>query len=310
MQNVISRSTPAMIALSWMLLATEVVGFDGRTLRIQFQKGEVLLMEVAQETEISVALGDGPVNSEMTMQQHFFLRQAVTDVAADGTATIEHRIDRIVLEMRGAPQFQFKVDTDVEANPDGIAALIAPALKTLKGKMFVSKTSPRGEILEIQLSDDLARALEKSSSSPALREAFSKDSLKEMIRQVSAVFPEGPVEKGTMWENKFEQNNAITGRNEFVTEYTYDGQESKNGVLCDRVKVRTSVAAAGGDARVKYEKFENKGILYFDAASGHPVGGNLENQTVMRVNDMFTQTLKGKTTITVKRTQMDNTANR
>ncbi|GIW91271.1 MAG: hypothetical protein KatS3mg109_1703 [Pirellulaceae bacterium] len=276
-----------------------------KTLRLHLNQGDVLHIQVRQDMDIAVEILPDQPATEMKMIQEFRFRQEVQSVEADGTATVRHTIERVILEAKGAQEFSFKVDTEAEGEATGIAALVLPLLKTLKGMTFTTKTSPRGEIQQIEFSDELAKAINESEASPALKEVFSKDNLRNLVRQVSAVFPEQPVKKGDKWTYETEHSDAISGRNQFLVECTYNGEKTLNEIPCDVILVKTTIKPADGVARVKFQKHESHGELYFDAKSGLPVGGNLQHETVMRVNDMFNQTIRGKTTITVEREKND-----
>src|SRR6185503_10534986 len=88
------------------------------TLRYKWNKGEEVRYRVTQQSTATVAglpSGMGPMNIDTTMTQ--VVRSVVKDVAADGSATIEHVYESIKMDI-DSPMAKMAFDS---ANKDAAA---------------------------------------------------------------------------------------------------------------------------------------------------------------------------------------------
>lgn len=272
-----------------------------KLLRVRFQPGQVFDVTIVQETNVEFDAQGQP--GEMKQEFTWYARQAVKEVAADGTATVEQQFRRIHVRMTGNPQVAAEYDTGKPENrPTGIVQLIAPALDALTKHPFTVKISATGKIVDLQLPSDLTQALSGISDLPGLSEMFSKEGLAQLLRHSLFSLPEKEVSKGETWQDSYEISNPLFGKQRITSTYSYDGEQVVNGRKVDRVLVKIDMSSAdeaASTARVKIQEQDTQGELQLDPSTGILIKGEIQHRMVMRINDMFTQTAKGPTKITV-----------
>jgi hypothetical protein len=289
-----------VIGVQHGVLAQQTAGT--KLLRYKFQPDQQFDITITQKAHIVANFPGQP--AEMDHTYTWYLSEKVTGVDPDGSSTIELRFRRIVLSISGGAQ-QSTYDTDKDDVPSGILEQLVPVLKILTNHPFQLHVTATGSITDVEVSDAFAEAIRGAAIPPSLSEMLSKEGLKQFLRNNFLVLPENPVSKGESWKQVTQGSDALYGKHNLITTYTYDGEESRNGQKVDRIRIKVTVEVKNEDqaeARAKLQELNIQGLLQIDGETGWPVRADLTDKTVMLVNGMFSQTIETKTTLEAKNT--------
>ena len=138
------------VVLACLTIASGFASGQEGVLRYRWTKGESLRYRIVQTTnaQMSGLPGMGEMNITNTMTQ--LLQQTATDVAADGTGTLQMKFEAIKMEM-GTPMGTFVYDSAAPANTaDPMVAQIAATMGVLVGESITVVMSPNGAIQKIE----------------------------------------------------------------------------------------------------------------------------------------------------------------
>ena len=229
-----------------------------KTLAWKFKKGGVTNVVIDQETNMQLELGAGASNQTQT-RQTTNITWTVDDIASDGLATIEQKINRIQLDLKSALG-NFVIDTNDSQKLTGIAEEMAKGIRPLAGTRFMVKTKLNGEIAEVLIPEDVSKSLDELSTA-GLREIAANGSLK---------FPTKTIDVGENWPAEFELVMPPFGKLLISTTYQYLGEETVGGRVLDRIKATTAVKVKDPTANsgLKLKSQESGGMIWFDNTRG------------------------------------------
>jgi len=187
------------------------------TLRYKWTKGETLRYRMTQRTTSTIS---GVPGSEagMTVEQTFgqVWKEAVEDVAADGTTTLRATFESIEVDM-STPMGRMAYDT---AHPESAAdpgSLLKGMFANMIGESFTVAVSPAGVVQRVEglskMADKMFASL-PASAGPMLggfRQAMTDDAMKQNMSQAYPTFPDRPLKAGDTW------NDQVTTANPFGT---------------------------------------------------------------------------------------------
>ena len=291
------------------LIALE--GAAAQEIRYKFEQGEKLSFNMTQNMEM-LFKSEGVPDRESTTSQLTEMSWTVNEVRDDGTAQITQSIDRIKMSLAAPPNVNFEYDSAAAENPTGaVANMIKPVLEAMVGAQFAVTMNPRGDILEIEVPDTVVEAMQKVPNAAQMGEMFSKEGFENMIQQGSLTFPEGELEPGRKWSNKFEmQSPGLGGKQTITTNYEYLGQEEVDGQMLDAFAVSLNLdfgeAQGAGGAKVGVKNQESSGKIYFDREAGHMKTSNIEMAMTMEIDVLgrtMTSELKQNVKVDVKKAE-------
>ncbi len=286
----VRRSLPLAVCL---LLLAASSSHAATTLRWKFEPGQVLHQTVVQDMKMTMVIRGRTIVTNMT--QTMDVTWEIGAVDAQGTAEITQAFDRIQMKMTaaGAPGFEFDSNKDEELT--GIGAALGPGLKAMAKSKFELKMTTRGEIVEVEVSQETADAFKKLPGAGAMGGLFSKDGMIALIKKSSQAFPEQPLEKGDDWTTKTETEMPNIGAMAADTKLTYAGPEDVEGKQLEKLDLIIAITIApkvGGRAQVNLTEQDASGVIYFDNAAGRIDHSEIvQNMTlqVMVANNNFTQ---------------------
>ena len=254
----ILRSVLAAIVFLAVTLETIPSCWAQKTLAWKFKKGGVTNVVIDQETNMQLELGAGASNQTQT-RQTTNITWTVDDIASDGLATIEQKINRIQLDLKSALG-NFVIDTNDSQKLTGIAEEMAKGIRPLAGTRFMVKTKLNGEIAEVLIPEDVSKSLDELSTA-GLREIAANGSLK---------FPTKTIDVGENWPAEFELVMPPFGKLLISTTYQYLGEETVGGRVLDRIKATTAVKVKDPTANsgLKLKSQESGGMIWFDNTRG------------------------------------------
>lgn len=194
-------ATAGLLATLLLVLATSAI-LPGALqaqeveLRWKFSAGDEFVYEMVQENATSVP-GQGDIQQTQTM----IYRQSVTDVDADGVATIDFVYERIMLDAE-LPDGTMSYDSDSGEPP---ADPSIAAMGSLVGQTFQLRVAPDGTVLSVSGAegylDELTADLPPEVAQ-MMGDTFGEDGLVEMMQQAFQAFPEEPMGEGDTWDSE------------------------------------------------------------------------------------------------------------
>jgi hypothetical protein len=289
--------TVTLAALAAMFAVAYAPGARAETeLRWKFKPDEVLnyvmTMDMAQDMKIS------NMNLQVKVVQQMDMTWKVTGVEADGTATLTQTIDRIRMDMNVPGQPAMKFDTASDEKVPG-AEMLKPVFDAMVGKPITLKVTPRGEITELKISEEMLAGIKKSVLSQ-MGGMFSEDGMKQMIGRGMLTFPAEAVSKGASWDTSLETANSVIGKQVIEMRYVYEGPEERGGRPLDKIGAdMTMKFEESPDAKVKVNVKEQSsdGTIYFDNAGGHVAESNVTSKMALEIDAGGMTVLQDVTTL-------------
>jgi len=221
----------ALLAVALLLIpATSRAANDTVDLKLRLEKGQEYKLVITIEQSIVQWI----MESEMEMDQTIVLGETfkVTDVDEDGTYTIEVTIGPVAMKMESKMgSFEF----DSEDPPDEIPVM-AKGIAALVDQAFTLKMTPQGKVVEVSGFEDVFEsmmdALEdlegpmKDQMIDDMKRQFGDDALKEMMENVTAIYPSKPVSVGDSWEQEVVMARTFP----LIAKTTYTLAERKDGI--------------------------------------------------------------------------------
>jgi len=271
---------------------------DETRLRLDLKKGETHRFAMSLEQQMTMELGAmGSQKTENTMNLDYTFH--VTDVADDGTFTIESKYERISVVVRAMGN-EIIYDTAAETPPDGDNPL--SMLDDLIGQKLEFKASSLGRVLEVrgfdQVFDEMNAGLSPDPGSRGvadlIKTGFDEDALKTMIQQGLVIFSEKPVGPGDGWTTNLELSNPAMGAIDAKATYDVRGASTRREKKCIELgmsmsmkfedespllqQLRDSFAQQGMEASLDWELGEVKssGTIWVDRKTGLTVDSELD----------------------------------
>jgi hypothetical protein len=235
------------------------------TLRWKFKEGDALHYSMDQTT---VSTGQDPGGREVkqTLGLIMDMTWKVKAVDASGVASMIQTIDR-VRASASSPLGKFSFDSK-EAGDAASAA--GPLFKMLVGAEFSSKMNPRGELVEIKLSDKLLATLRGDNEPAGAQGQFSEEGLKNMLAQMVVPLPEAGVNVGETWQRKMAIPAGLEGQTRQIEQtFTYKGpQPGPGGPEAIDFTTKSEPPKPDPNVPVVLKKETATGRFEFDNAAG------------------------------------------
>lgn len=269
----------ALVVLRRMLLLAAVgCSFFGSSrshadelLRWKFTAGEAFDYQTTQDMNMNINAGQAG-QLATTAGQTMNMTWNVKSVNEKGDAVIEQKIVRIRMKM-SAPDAQFEYDTESAEPAVGMAAMVAPAMEAMTTGLVTFSMSPRGEVRDVKLSEELASAIKNGPGG----ESGAVDQFKSMVSQVAFVLPEKQPATGETWTTKIAVNNPAGGNQTVETTYTYDGTREVDGTTYAVIKPAMKMDVAKNpmmEMKMKEQKTDGEVLFDVDAGELHSMSIN------------------------------------
>ncbi len=270
----------AILTLVWLGIVRPADA--DKLLRWKLRPGQSLQLVFQQETDMTTSLGG--VDMRSTANMGMSIQWDVADVSTDGTARISQSIRRLTMKMNVPGNQQVEFDSASPEQAEGLGQHLAATINPLVGVCFVQQMTNRGEITDVDLSEESQRSLQKSPAGEQLQKLFSHDGLQALLGQAATVLPHHPVKPGDHWTGTSDLNSPA-GKLVMDATYTYVGTEEHDGRPLERIDVQIVVDfgngadALGLDVEVSQQK--NQGTIYFDEQLGQFVSSDIVQQMTM-----------------------------
>ena len=256
---------------------------DAQPLRWNFQAGQRSRYVGTQDITVDVPMPGRP--AKIHSKQTIDMTWVVESVDDDGNAHVVQTITRMRVKGEGGPTGNVDLDSSANGQADGEKpaddknenknADKAPALDDEPLTLLVNQPigltiDPRGEIVDIELPEDLQQRV-KESGSAELAFLLSKDNLKQITSMNTLAFPEKPLNPGDTWKKESDVPDPLMGKQHITTTYRYEGREEAGGKSLDKI---SASAKAGlpkpppGVPPMTLKEQTSKGTIDFDHAAG------------------------------------------
>jgi carbon monoxide dehydrogenase subunit G len=257
---------------------------DTVELKLNLEKGREYKLVITTEQSIVQWI----METEMEMDQTVVLGETfkVTDVAEDGTYTIEVKIGPVAMKME-SQMMSFEFDS--EDPPDEIP-MAARGMAAFVDQVFTVKMTPRGKVVELSGTDKLFESMKDAFEGvdeqtrdrmiEDMKKQFGGDGLKEMMETFTAIYPDKPVGVGDSWEQKSVMSRVFP----LIANVTYTLAERKDGVASLKVDGTFEPNPKGeptkmGDMTMKIAlKGTQEGTLQIDETTGWFVAGEMTQE--------------------------------
>ena len=187
------------------------------SLRYKWAKGETLRYRMTQRTTSTITGlpgSDGGMTVEQTFSQVW--KEAVDDVAADGTTTLRATFESIGIDM-STPMGRMAYDSEHPESASDPGSMLKNMFANMIGESFTVAVSPAGVVQRVEgltrLADKMFATL-PANAGPMLggfRQAMNDDAMKQNMSQAYPTFPDRPLKAGDTW------NDQVTTTNPFGT---------------------------------------------------------------------------------------------
>lgn len=263
--------------LSLVLVLTSSLGSStaqaAETLRWKFKPDETTNYVLDRSIDGVFDFNGQQINFSFEMT--FDLTWKVKSVAEDGTGELEQTVDRIQFTMQSPIGGELKWDS-TQSEPEGnpIWAQMGGPLKGLLGSPISMKVSPRGEVSDVQFTEELQKTFDDGGQRRRMNfgGGVSASSIKEMIERAFLKLPEEEVTEGTKWEQQFSTAFANAGTQFTDVAYAVTGTEDKEGTKVVKISATTELSfepnEGQSEAEIDIAEQEGSGEIQFDVAAG------------------------------------------
>jgi hypothetical protein len=248
-------------------------------LRWKFEKGAKFDYDMVQDMTISNAGGPGGAQS-VKMHQELKMAWNIDDVTEQGDAVIQQKIDKVKMKMElPQPVGAIEYDSTSDKPPVGPAALLAPMYAAMTKGAFIITMTPRGEITDVKIPEEVVAALKNSPGAAAMGDMASAEGFKKMMSQGSLVLPENAPKEGEQWSTKVEVNNPAAGKQIVETTYKYIGTKDVEGVTHAVFQPTVTMSFEGAQAKITEQSSD--GEILFNVAEGRMVSSKLQQHVTI-----------------------------
>jgi hypothetical protein len=263
----------------------------GEVLRYDFREGETSQYVAVQQA--LVTFNANGVEFENRSHQITNMTWTVKSVAADGTAALGQRVDRIQLTITspfaGTESGQFAYDSETGTEGEGsIWPVLKPILTILPGQEFTLRVTPAGEVSDIVIPEPLVEAI---ASQPPTRmiysggNLFSSEAIRQTLELSIVALPTEAVQPGATWTRNFARNLARFGALNFELTASFEDLETVCGRQAARLGTKTTVDLQaneqGQSVELKLTEQEGAGTVHFDLAAGRLIRSSFEQKLVL-----------------------------
>ena len=196
-------------------VASALVVRQDVTLRYDWTKGATLRYRMTQRTTSTISGlpgSEGGMTLEQTLGQVW--KEAVEDVATDGTTTLRGTFESINVDM-SMPTGRVAYDTEHPESASDPGSMLKTMFANMIGESFTVVLSPAGVVQRVEgltrLADKMFASL-PASAGPMLggfRQVMNDDAMKQNMSQAYPSFPDRPLKTGDTWNDQVTTANPI-----------------------------------------------------------------------------------------------------
>jgi hypothetical protein len=272
-------------------------------LRWKFKVGEKLDYNMTQEMKMTFPQ---PIN----MHQEVDILWDVQGVNEKGDAVIRLKFERIKMKAappdsaeKGAQAIEF--DSTSDAQPTGLAALLAPLYKAMiEGEFEISMTA-RGEVTDVKIPEQVVTVMKNMPDASSMGNMATSEGFKKMLSKGVLVLPQEAPKVDDQWTTKIEVPIPIFGAQMTqTTTFRYVGTRKINGtiyaVIDPGIKMHFEEPQKASAQQSASEQFQpqvkdqqSSGEMLFDIKAGRLHSSQLKHNVTITAKTT-TKTTDGK----------------
>lgn len=209
-------------------------------LKINFKKGDSYKVEVYSNSKSVETVSNKNIESNQTEKDVYIYK--VVDVDKDGTYTINSTIKSISFKYTGTGG-TLEYDSSKDIVKNDFNSMI---MTSFIGRNFTIKITPTGEVKKVTGFDELINSQVnscpfnenyKTTERNILNQFFSKDALKEQIKQMFNLYPDKKVNVGDKWNIQTSISSGVP----VLINSIFQLKNDKNGVaeISENSKINT-----------------------------------------------------------------------
>jgi hypothetical protein len=143
--------------------------------------------------------------------------------------------------------------------------MVAPTMEAMTAGQFTFTLSPRGEVTDVKVSEELLAAIKNGPGG----ESGAVEQFKSMVSQVAFTLPEKPPTTGETWTTEIAVKNPTGSDQTVETTYTYDGTRDTDGTTYAVIKPSLKMQLAKNPMmEMKMKEQKTDGEVLFDLKAG------------------------------------------
>jgi hypothetical protein len=237
------------------------------TLRYQFKEGEKFAYVLEQKMKVTTTANGKDTEGKVDMSLE--MAWNVLKVEKNGDAQIKILFTGAKIVSEG-PNGKLVIDSkDLKEQKDDTGKVLASVVGAIANLEMTFVMEPRGEMKDIQIPDKVKNSFKTAPGGEVMADLFSDEGLKKMANG-GIVFPMDPVAKGKSWTQKADMK-IPSGQIKGEIEYTYEGQEAKDGKKLDQIALKPNITiepVPNATVPIKFKSQEGKGRVLFDNTTG------------------------------------------
>jgi hypothetical protein len=248
-------------------------------LRWKFEPGQKLAYNMNQDMAMNTS---GPFGQQsVTMNQVMDMTWEVKELNDQGEAIIRQKFDRMQMKMTLPPPLGvIEYDSKSDAAPAGPAAMFAPMFKALSQAEFELTMTPRGEIKDVKVPEEVINALKNSPGAMAMGDLATPEGFKKMISNGALVLPENAPQPGDEWSTKIELTMPGSGKQIVETTYRFEGMKEIDGVQFAAFRPDLKMTFEG-NPQMTVKDQESSGEILFNVEAGRLHSSALNQKLTM-----------------------------
>lgn len=275
------------------------------TLEWKFAAGDEENYRLAQSAKLSSGEGDA-LKQFAAIKQELDIKWKVLEVDDQGTATVSVQIAAMSMLASGPDGQEVRFDSESTDEPQGYAAILRPLGKRLSESEVQMKMTPRGEISEVKLPEELSEAVKSIPGGKKFAVDGGVTSFESLARLgAPLLMPEKEITVDTSWSEKRDIELPALGAVTSEVIYTIEEPIKDDRVTIDQV-LKVDATKAEGDMRLKLVDQESAGTIDFNVAQGRPELSNLSYRTEFKQKGQDQSRMKLEHTIEFRRVVDDS----
>ena len=274
-----------VLPLIFLMLATRAAMAD-EPLVWKFTSGDEHHYRMTQLVDMQMKLSETGPNLDTGAEQLIDLTWKVEAVDEQGHAKIRQTVDRTRMKMQAPGQPTLKYDSDSEDDPAGFAAMLTPLYRAMIEHAFSMTMSPRGEITNVEIPEQLSLAMKNVPGIDKKDEMFSSDGFKTLVQNNSLVLPKpADLSPGYQWSKNTSMESKQFGSSAFTMTYRYLGPYEVKGKEIEAFSVSMKMEFGKTIAGVELEILDQKsaGEILFDREAGRLESSKLQQDVELQV---------------------------
>jgi Family of unknown function (DUF6263) len=264
--------------LSMVLLLLCAASASAVTLEWKFTPGDEQNYRLTQSARLSAGPADA-LKQFTSVKQEIDLTWRVVEVSDEGNATISLAVTAFSFLATGPDGQEVRYDSESTEEPQGYAAMLLPIGKRLAEAEVQLTMTPRGEVSDVKLPEELAEAVKSIPSGKKFAQDGGVTSFESMASLgAPLLLPTGDVTVGKSWTEKRELELPVFGTVTVAYAFEVKDPPKDNKVTIDQ-QMTIEAESPEGMNGLKLINQKSTGKIEFDFEAGRPELSTLTYET-------------------------------